>query len=191
STSPGGRLPPLSLTRAGASVPSYCHRCLAPLSDPSTSRCPDCDAVARSSGWPVDDRLGTVVVGGQYRVVRRLGRGGFGTVYLVEAVVGGLRRAMKVLHPELASDPAIRERLVQEALVLERVNHPNVARCYAVGTLDDQQALYLLLELVEGLPLSAVLQSAGGLPRAIDPRRAVRLVKQVASGLVAVHESGA
>lgn len=166
---------------------SYCHQCFAPVDDRTWSRCPECDRVVRSSGWPQDSRLGSVVAGGQFRVVRRLGRGGFGTVYLVATLVGGLRRAMKVLHPELASDPAVRERLVQEALVLERVNHPNVARCYAVGTLDDQDALYLLLELVEGQPLSALLSRTAPL----DPTRAVRLIRQVASGLVAVHQSGA
>jgi serine/threonine protein kinase/hemoglobin-like flavoprotein/Ran GTPase-activating protein (RanGAP) involved in mRNA processing and transport len=172
-------------------MPSYCHHCFAPLDDPTWSRCPECDTVVRSAGWPQDSRLGSVVAGGQFRVRRRLGRGGFGTVFLVETLVGGLRRAMKVLHPELGSDPTVRDRLVQEALVLERVNHPNVARCYAVGTLDDQDALYLLLELVEGQTLSALLTDTAGGPLALDPLRAVRLVRQVASGLVAVHQSGA
>ena len=75
-------------------------------------------------------------------MLRRLGAGGFGTVYEVETRVGGLRPALKVLHPERAEDARTRECFINEAAVLEQLNHPNVARCYAAGVLDDRHALY-------------------------------------------------
>ncbi|MGE0864111.1 MAG: protein kinase [Vicinamibacterales bacterium] len=130
-----------------------------------------------------DPRIGEVVANGQYRVLERLGHGGFGTVYLVETVVGGLRRALKVLHAHWAADAAACRRFVNEAVVLEQLNHPNIARCYSAGTLEGG-APYLLLEFVKGQPLRDL---PGANARPLPPVRAVRLAKQIASGLVVVH----
>ncbi|MEZ5421044.1 MAG: serine/threonine-protein kinase [Vicinamibacterales bacterium] len=165
---------------------SCCPACQASLpGDPAA--CDRCGLARTSAGWPQDQRLGRTLAGGHYRVKRRLGAGGFGTVYLVETTVGSLRRALKVLHPELASDPAVRERFINEAIVLEQLNHPNIARCYAAGMLDENGGeLYLLLEFVDGVPLAAELKGPDG-PAPLDTLRAVRLAKQIASGLVVVH----
>jgi hemoglobin-like flavoprotein/tRNA A-37 threonylcarbamoyl transferase component Bud32 len=141
----------------------------------------------RGTAHQVDPRLGTLVAGGQYRVLQRLGQGGFGTVYLVETVVGGLRRALKVLHREWVADEAATRRFVNEALVLEQLNHPNIARCYAAGTLAEGDAPYLLLEFVDGVSLAGLLTAPEGQLAPLPPLRAVRLAKQIASGLVAVH----
>mgnify|MGYP002819425918 CR=1 FL=1 len=145
----------------------FCHRCSNSLDDPGAARCPYCGAERPTSSWPADPRLGQTVVGGQYRVLARLGAGGFGVVYLVETVVGGLRRALKVLHTEWASNSDVRERFIDvrerfinEAVVLEQVNHPNVARCHAVGTLENESALYLLLELVDGVSVADLSTAA-------------------------------
>ncbi|MGD9904452.1 MAG: protein kinase [Vicinamibacterales bacterium] len=138
-------------------------------------------------GLALDQRPGTLVAGGQYRVLERLGQGGFGTVYLVETIVGGLRRALKVLHPELAADEGARRRFVNEAVVLEQLNHPHIARCFAAGTLGDGEAPYLLLEYVDGVPLADLVRGPDGAPQPLPPLRAVRLARQIAAGLVAVH----
>jgi hemoglobin-like flavoprotein/Ran GTPase-activating protein (RanGAP) involved in mRNA processing and transport/tRNA A-37 threonylcarbamoyl transferase component Bud32 len=168
---------------------TYCPACNH-VTEGSTQRCGSCAVARPDGGWPLDPRLQTIVAGGQYRVLRRLGAGGFGTVYEVETLVGGLRRALKVLHPERAQDARTRERFINEAIVLEQLNHPNVARCYAAGVLDGGHALYLLLELIDGVPLSSLLEQADGTPAPFDPLRAARVGKQIASGLVAVHASG-
>ena len=168
----------------------FCHQCNHTLDGETTEACPNCGTPPSDGRWPRDRRLGKEVVGGQYRVLRRLGRGGFGVVYLVETVLGGLKRALKVLHSEWATEPKVRERFVQEAVLLEGVNHPNVARCYAAGTMEDDQELYLLFELVDGVQLSRVLSDAQAQGHSgLDPVRAVKLAKQVASGLVAAHAS--
>ena len=141
-----------------------------------------------SSSAPADARVGAVVAAGQYRVLARLGEGGFGAVYLVETVVGGLRRALKVLHSHWAADARSRARFINEALVLEQMNHPNIARCYSAGTLSDaDQVPYLLLEYVDGVPLDAAIRDGAGRTAAMAPLRAVRLAQQIASGLVALH----
>ncbi|HVS02792.1 MAG TPA: protein kinase [Thermoanaerobaculia bacterium] len=167
----------------------FCRRC-STLLDGDAVACPSCGASPPSQGWTRDSLLGTTVVGGQYRVLRRLGEGGFGVVYEVETVVGRLRRALKVSGTQWAANPAVQERFVNEALVLEEINHPNVARCYAVGLLEAEGAPYLLLELVDGIDLEQLLWGEGEEPRLVDPLRALRLAKQLASGLAAAHQRG-
>lgn len=131
-----------------------------------------------------------MVAAGQYRVLRRLGSGGFGTVYLVETVVGGLRRALKVLHDEWAANVPARERFVNEAVTLERLNHSNIARSYAAGLLDGGEP-YLLLELVDGVSVADLLRPPrSAAPRSLSPLRAARIAKQIASGLVVAHANG-
>ena len=164
---------------------AFCRRCQSVVRDQAFA-CPACGFERPTGGWPRDPLLGAEVVGGQYRVLRRLGAGGFGVVYEVETVVGGLRRALKLLAPEWVHDDDMRDRFINEALVLEQVNHPNVARCYAAGQSEDGR-LYLLLELVEGPSLEQLLREQGG---SLAPARAVRIARQIASGLVAAHANG-
>ncbi len=164
---------------------AHCAHCGKTLRLDSDS-CPDCGAARPEHGFPSDDRIGELVAGGQYRIVGRLGEGGFGVVYEAETVVGGLRRALKVLGARWAKDAAMRERFTTEASILEGVHHPNIARCYAAGILSDAGELYLLLELVRGTGLHTMLRSEGP----FEPRRAVRLAKQIASGLQVAHGAG-
>jgi serine/threonine protein kinase/hemoglobin-like flavoprotein/Ran GTPase-activating protein (RanGAP) involved in mRNA processing and transport len=166
---------------------TYCGKCQATVTDPNADRCGSCGDPRPSEAWPVDRLLGRRVAGGQYRVIRRIGSGGFGVVYEVETVVGGLKRALKVLKESWAEHEAVQRRFVNEALVLEQVSHPNVARCFSAGTLEEGGALYLLFELIDGVPLSRLIAAETGEPSPLDPLRAVRIAKQVASGLVAAH----
>ncbi len=108
-------------------------------------------------------------------------------MYEVETLVGELRRALKVLSSEWATNDQMRERFINESQLLERVNHPNVGRCYAAGLLEDDGSIYLLLELVRGRALSRILAEEG---KPLDPVRAVPMARQIASGLVAAHAKG-
>jgi serine/threonine protein kinase/hemoglobin-like flavoprotein len=166
-------------------VKNYCGRCETSLGKMET-QCENCGRRRPENGWPHDSRLQENVAGGQYRVVRRLGSGGFGVVYEVETVVGGLKRALKVLKEHWIENRSVRERFINEALLLEQINHPNVARCYSAGTLEDGE-LYLLFEFIDGVPLSNILNPGIGKSSTMDPLRAVRISKQIASGLVAAH----
>ncbi|MBX3250724.1 MAG: protein kinase [Myxococcales bacterium] len=168
---------------------THCAACGRSLrGDPE--RCPSCGHARPPAGHPVDARIGTLVAGDQYRVLRRLGAGGFGIVYEVETLVGGLRRALKVLSARWAHDPGVRERFVREATILEEVHHPNVCRCFAAGLLGSEGEIYLLLELVEGEALTNLLRSEDGAARPLEPRRAVRIARQIAAGLDAAHRAG-
>src|SRR5262245_34996962 len=88
---------------------------------------------------------------GRYRVLRRIGTGGMGTVYEAEEDSPRRRVALKVIRVELAS-PEVRRRFEFEGQVLARLEHPGIARVYAVGTSGPgpDGAPYIAMELVTG-----------------------------------------
>ena len=89
---------------------------------------------------------------GPYRLIRLLGRGGMGTVYLAEREDVGREVALKVVRGDLA-DPTARRRFLFERRVLGRLEHPHIARLYDAGVADDGTP-YFAMERVEGLPLT-------------------------------------
>lgn len=121
---------------------------------------------------------------GPYRIVRRLGQGGMGTVY--EALDTRLGRlvALKVITPALADDPAFRTRFVREARAQASLDSPHVVQVFAHGEVDGR--LYLASQLVPDGDLAALLRRQGPLP----PTRAADLVAQVADGLAEAHRAG-
>ncbi|HYL35746.1 MAG TPA: protein kinase [Bryobacteraceae bacterium] len=89
---------------------------------------------------------------GHYGVVSQLGQGGMGAVYLADDTKLGRRVALKILPPELASDPERRHRFLQEAKLASALAHPNVATIYEIG--QEDRLWFLAMEYVEGRPLS-------------------------------------
>ncbi len=122
------------------------------------------------------------VIGG-FRVVRVVGAGAMGTVYLAEGA-GGERVALKVLTPELSGDERFRQRFERESALAALLDHPSVVRTLASGEADG--ALYLAMAYVDGSDLREILRREGRL----EPARAVALVAQVAAALDAAHERG-
>src|SRR5580658_1018550 len=128
------------------------------------------------------------VLRGKYRLVRLLGDGGMGSVY--EAHHEGLRTrvAIKVLHPELARRPGLVERFLREARVSAQIKSPNVVQVMDVETTDDGVA-YIVMELLEGEPLSSVLEREGklGVPVASDYARQILHALEAAHALGVIH----
>jgi hypothetical protein len=120
-----------------------------------------------------------------YRVIRVLGRGGMGTVYLVEHNKLGRRFAAKVISDLLASDPVLSARLHAEARVASRLRHENIVDVTHLGQ-TSSGALFIVMELLEGQDLRSMLEEAGALP--------FELVKELAedlfAGLTAAHAQG-
>ncbi|HEX5658855.1 MAG TPA: serine/threonine-protein kinase [Polyangiales bacterium] len=108
----------------------------------------------------MEPELGTVIAG-RYRLVRELGRGGMGVVIEAENVVTGRQVAVKWLHPSLAGNQEASMRLMREATATCRIRHPNVVDVYDV--INEGDAIYLVMELLEGEPLEALLDR-GGVP---------------------------
>ncbi|MCA8923220.1 MAG: protein kinase [Planctomycetes bacterium] len=120
---------------------------------------------------------------GPYRVDRKLGQGGMGTVYLAHDT--NLQRpvAVKVLTPQLAEDIEYIDRFVREARLAAQVNHANVVQVYYAAA--EEGVAFMALELIEGGSLKELAEQ-GKLPA----RQAVQIVRDAARGLGAAHKRG-
>jgi len=99
---------------------------------------------------------------GPYRLVREIGEGGMGVVFLAERTDLGTTAAIKILRDAWLS-PSRRQRFAAEQRTLARLNHPRIARLFDAGTLADGTP-WIVMEFVEGVPLSQHVQSAS-MPR--------------------------
>jgi serine/threonine-protein kinase len=122
---------------------------------------------------------------GQYRILRTLGAGGMGTVYLGEHILLGRRAAIKTLQPSLSSHKELVERFFNEARAISAISDPGVVQVFDFGYHVDGTA-YIVMEFLEGEPLDARLDRLGKLPAA----EALRLTRQIASSLAAAHARG-
>ena len=164
---------------------------------PSVKICPTC-----STEYPSDERFcprdgtalraqdgGTEIIGSivadRYHVIRKLGEGGMGRVYLAEQVKMGRMSAVKVMNRRLAQDPDAISRFNREAANASRISHQNVAQVYDFGETSDG-LIYLAMEFVEGEPLTDILRRDGALP----PARAAEIVRQTAEALAVAHDMG-
>ncbi len=120
---------------------------------------------------------------GHYKILRRLGAGGMGEVYLAEDTTLGRRVALKVLLAEIAHDQARIRRFVQEAKAASALNHPNILTVYEVGNFESSR--FIVTEFIKGKTLRERL---GNEPLAL--RETLDVALQVAAALNAAHEAG-
>jgi eukaryotic-like serine/threonine-protein kinase len=122
----------------------------------------------------------------KYRIIRRLGEGGMGTVFLAEQIAVGNRPvALKVLLRKLLDDPEFLLRFRNEAGSTGRIRHPNVVTIYESGQADDGTP-YIAMEYLEGETLSDTLKRRGALP----VPECTEIVWQAGRGLHAAHKLG-
>jgi serine/threonine-protein kinase len=124
------------------------------------------------------------VLGGRYRLTTRLGAGGMAVVWRAHDEVLERPVAVKVLAPRLATDPNFRWRLRAEAQAAGKLCHPHITNVYDYGEQDG--APYVVMELIDGRPMSEALDQDGPLPWP----EAVKACGDVASALAAAHASG-
>ncbi len=131
-----------------------------------------------------DHQLQPGQVVGKYTIVRELGRGGMGRVYLATEQPLGRSVALKALSPELARDPVYRERFRREAKAAAALTHPGICTIYAFEEIDG--SLYLASEFVDGRTLREEVEST--------PRPTVDLIRRTAedfaSALSSAHRQG-
>lgn len=123
-------------------------------------------------------------VGGRYRLLEEVGRGGMATVHRAHDDVLDRDVAVKVLHGHLADDPAFLDRFRREARSAAALTHPNVVAVHDWGESDD--SAFLVLHLVQGASLRDLLLDRGHLA----PREAAAVVLPIARGLAAAHRAG-
>jgi tRNA A-37 threonylcarbamoyl transferase component Bud32 len=121
---------------------------------------------------------------GSYTIVREIGRGGMGRVYLARDEKLNRTVALKALAPQLVRNPAFRERLRREARAAAALTHPGICTVYALEELDGD--LYLATELVDGRTLREEIASGQGR----SPREVLRTARELASALASAHEHG-
>lgn len=137
---------------------------------------------ARSAGG--DPLVGTRLAG-RYRVIRRIGQGGMGAVYLAEHVHLRARVALKVLHPHLAGDSELLQRFVREARAAAASGSTHVVRVWDLDRLDDGR-YFLAMEYLEGIDLAGWVAAHG--PLSIE--HAVSTGLQVCAALRVMHPLG-
>jgi len=122
---------------------------------------------------------------GNYKIVRVIGEGGMGTVYLAEHPMIGKRVAVKMLRPDLGTDPGLVSRFFQEARAVNEIRHPNIVDISDFGKTEDG-IVYFVMELLEGRSLRDRLNAEGPLP--IDD--VATIGRQVCDALAAAHRVG-
>ncbi|WP_223642844.1 serine/threonine-protein kinase [Corallococcus sp. EGB] len=128
----------------------------------------------------VDPLLGTQM--GSFRLVRRVGRGGMGSVYLAEHVSIGSRVAVKVLHEHLTRYPELVQRFHAEARAVNLIGHENIVSIFDLNAAAPRP--YLIMEFLEGAPLSAWVGTA------MSAGAVVPVLAQVCDALHAAHARG-
>ncbi|MBI5486672.1 MAG: protein kinase [Deltaproteobacteria bacterium] len=126
------------------------------------------------------------VLDGKYRLTRRLGSGGVGTVYEAIHAVIGQKFAVKILKPEYATSPTLALRLVQEAKAASSIDHPSIIKVFDAGRTKDGLT-FLVMELLVGHELSARIRNS---PEPMSPDEAVDITSDVLDALVAAHKKG-
>jgi hypothetical protein len=131
-----------------------------------------------------------VVLAGRYRLVRRLASGGMGQVWRANDEILGRPVAVKLLRSEYAEDPEFVDRFRAEARRTAALSHPGIASVFDYGETGDPEnegtTAYLVMELVEGEPLSALLAREGRL----SPAHALDVLAQAALALDSAHLAG-
>jgi predicted Ser/Thr protein kinase len=124
------------------------------------------------------------LLGGRYRIIALLGRGGMGEVYRATDLTLGQSIALKFLPEEAARDQRLLERFHGEVRLARQVSHPNVCRVYDIGEFGGTP--FLSMEYVDGEDLASLLPRIGRLPA----DKALETARKICAGLAAAHDRG-
>ena len=145
--------------------------------------CPKDGSTLKSQG-AATDIVGSIIAD-RYHVLKKLGEGGMGTVYLAEHVKMGRKSAVKVMNPGMVNDADAISRFNREAANASKISHGNVAAVYDFGETPDG-LIYLAMEFVEGPALTKIIEENG----ALAPIRAAEITRQTAEALAVAHDMG-
>jgi serine/threonine protein kinase len=121
---------------------------------------------------------------GRYEILRRLGQGGMGTVYLAQDTQQDREVALKVPRLDRGPSAQVRERFLREAKAAATLDHPNICSVYDAGEIDG--VLFATMAFIDGRPLTELIRAGKRLPE----RAVAVLVRKLARALAAAHEKG-
>ena len=158
--------------------------------------CPQCDSgypdshtTCPTHGLPLNeirDLKPGMIIHQSYRIVRKLGQGGMGAVYLAQHTLMDEPRALKFLSSELSQDQAFTSRFLREVRVLRQIRNRNVVDCGDLEAAEDG-SLFFSMEFVDGPDLRGLLNNTTG---PFYTEQALSIARQIAEGLGAAHLKG-
>jgi serine/threonine-protein kinase len=148
---------------------------------------PSPSAISRNPSSPASGEgrfVPGTVLGGRYRIIGLLGRGGMGEVYRATDLTLDQSVALKFLPAEMSSNPGLLARFHGEVRIARQVSHPNVCRVYDIGEV--QGMPFISMEYVDGEDLASLLLRIGRLPA----DKALEIARKLCAGLAAAHDRG-
>lgn len=135
---------------------------------------------------PTKDRyLGREILEGQFRIIKKIGTGGMGSVYKAEQPDMNRMVAVKILHAKLKNRKDLVSRFRREARAMSHLSHPNTVKVMMYGELETGE-LYIVMEYLEGRNLNQIVRREG--PLAVE--RAIPILLQVCGALQEAHDLG-
>lgn len=138
----------------------------------------------RAVGYPAE--VPSDIVGGEYRILERIGAGGMGTVHVAEQLSTGKRRALKVMHPSMVLDAKLRERFEQEARVGSMARSRHIVEVIDAGVDEATGSPWIAMELLEGRDLGAYRAAH----ERFDAAAVGEILRQLCHALGAAHRVG-
>jgi serine/threonine protein kinase len=132
-----------------------------------------------------DPYVGREIYSQQFRILERVGSGGMGAVYKALQIPMDRFVAVKILHSKFNNRKDLVSRFSREARAMSHLNHPNTAKVYLYGELEDHSC-FIVMEYLDGKNLGQIIRREGPL----DPHRAVGILLQACAALQEAHEKG-
>jgi serine/threonine-protein kinase len=132
-----------------------------------------------------DQYVGKSIAGNQFRIVQKIGSGGMGAVYKAEQPEMNRFVGIKILHAKYLARSDLVSRFRREARAMSHLSHPNTARVFLYGQLEDGSC-YFVMEYLEGRNLAQIVRAEGPM----DPERAINIMVQVCGALEEAHQVG-
>ncbi len=121
---------------------------------------------------------------GNYRILKKLGEGGMGSVYLAKDITLEREVAIKIISPQLTKNPRLMARFKVEAIAQARLNHANIVTIHAFD--QQQDSYYIVMEYIEGQTLKSIIKESGKIPLP----QALSIVSRILDGLNYAHSRG-
>jgi predicted Ser/Thr protein kinase len=147
---------------------------------------PDTPPAAAAAAESTAAESGAALIADRYRQIRRIGTGGMSVVVLAEDTVLKRTVALKLIAEHLAGDDDFVTRFRHEALAAARLQHPHIVQVFDSGHDAASGRQFIVMEYVDGTPLSELL--AGG--RQLDPAQAVAIARDACEALECAHRAG-
>jgi len=134
---------------------------------------------------PRDRYIGREILDGQFRIIKKIGTGGMGSVYKAEQPDMNRMVAVKILHAKLKNRRDLVSRFRREARAMSHLTHPNTVKVFMYGELETGE-LYIVMEYLDGRNLNQIVRRQGPLPL----ERAIPVLVQVCGALQEAHDKG-